>query len=476
MFDSNIMLEIYKYVMFGMIGFWLLIFGFVLFNILSEQGAYNNAIDSFNYILLYLLLFDFTFKYMLKQSQSMQIVPYLTLPIKRKALINFLLLKELADIWNLYFLLPLIPFVFKAILPHYGYLSAFLYLLFIYLLCLGNSFFVNIAKNLLKRNRWFLFLPFMIVAAIVGITFIPGVYISDGVVKVGNYILEKNILIWAIVFIVFAVIWNVNLSMMHADIYRAMQGKQLSTAGMSLNIPFFGRLGKIGAIMNLELKMILRSKHLRPQLLFGLYFLVFYIYMVISSDFKESYFYQLFFTMYGIAAIGMFMAQLIFTTESSYFDGLMARKSSLLDMLKGKYYLYVSFSGLMLIVLSVFVFLGKVDFLFLISVFFFSIGVVFFVIFQNAVYNKKYLNHVESGWFNWKDNTGNMALLMALYTMALFAIVMIVNAIFNETVANYFMLITGSTFTFTANYWLKWTYNRFLKRKYKNMEGFRIES
>jgi len=264
--------------------------------------------------------------------------------------------------------------------------------------------------------------------------------------------------------------------MMDADIYRAMQGKQLSTAGMSLNIPFFGRLGKIGALMNLELKMILRSKRLRPQFISSLYFLIFYFYMVITSDFKGVYFFQLFFTMYVIALIGMFMAQLIFTTESSYFDGLMARKSSLLDMLKGKYYLYVSFSGLMLIVLSVFVFLGKVDFLFLISVFFFSIGVVFFVIFQNAVYNKKYLNHVESGWFNWKDNTGNMALLMALYMTALFALVMIVNTLFNEMVANYFMLFTGIIFTFTANYWLKWIYRRFLKRKYKNMEGFRIES
>ena len=476
MFDSNILLEIYKYSVFGLFGFWLLIFGFVLFNILSEQGAYNNAIDSFNYILLYLLLFDFTFKYMLKQSQSMQIVTYLTLPIKRKTLIKFLILKELSDIWNLYFLLPLIPFVFKAILPHYGYMSAFLYLLFFYLLCIGNSFLVNIANNLLKRNRWLLFLPFMIVAAIVGITFIPGVYIEDNVVKVVSYILEKNILIWAMVCTVFAVIWRVYLSMMDADIYRAMQGKQLSTAGMSLNIPFFGRLGKIGALMNLEMKMILRSKRLRPQLIFGLYFFVFYIYMVIYSDFKESYYFRLFFTMYGIAAIGVLMAQLIFTTESSYFDGLMARKSSLLDMLKGKYYLYVSFSGLILIVITVFVFLGKLDFLFLISVFFFSIGVVFFVIFQNAVYNKNYLNHVESGWFNWKDNTSNMALLMALYMMALFALVMMVNTIFNETVANYFMLVTGLFFTVTANYWLKWIYSRFLKRKYKNMEGFRIET
>ena len=406
----------------------------------------------------------------------MQIIPYLTLPIKRKKLINFLLVKELMNIWNLYFLFLLIPFVYKAIPPHYGYLSAFLYILFCYLLCLGNSLLVNIGNNLIKKSRWFFLLPFIIVAAIIGITFIPGVNIEDKIVKACECILEKNMVAWAAVLLVFGILWHVNLSMMNVDIYMAMQGKQISNAGMSFSVPLLGRLGKTGALINLELKMILRSKRLKSQLFFNLCFLVFYFYIITSHDFKEIYYFRLLFTTFAIASIGIFMEQLIFTTESSYFDGLMTRKSSLLDMLKGKYILYTSFSMLILVVLTVLEFIVNLDFLFLISVFFYTIGVIYFVLFQNAVYNKKFLDLSKSGWFNWNDSTGNMTMVTTLYMLVIHGLVMIIKTIFNETIACYFMLITGFAFTITANYWLEWTYNRFLKRKYENMEGFRIEN
>ena len=473
MFERNLALKIFMYIVFGILGLELLALGFFLFGILSKQGTYNNAIDSFNYILLYVLLFDFVIKYLAKQSQSMQIVPYQTLPVKRKTLFNFLLVKEFTNIWNLYFFFMLIPFVFKAIPQHYGYLSVFLYILFFYLLCISNSLLVNIANNLLKRSGWFLFLPLIIVAAIVGVTFIPGVNIAENIVKACELILEKNIIVWMIIPVVFAALWSINLSMMNADIYKAMQGKKISDAGTSFSIPFIGKLGKIGTLINLELKMILRSKRLKQQMYVGIFVIIYYFFMINSLAFKEVYFSRLFFTMFVMGWVGMIMSQFLFTSESSYFDGLMTRKLSMLDMLKGKYISYSSYSVLMLLVMTILVFMGKLDFLFLISVFFYMIGFVLFLMFQNAVYNKSFFDLSESGMFNWKGTSGNMLVVTMLGMFIPVIIVIIIKAIFNETVACYFMLVTGFTFTATSKYWLTWTYNRFLKRKYKNMEGFR---
>jgi hypothetical protein len=74
---------------------------------------------------------------------------------------------------------------------------------------------------------------------------------------------------------------------------------------------------------------------------------------------------------------------------------------------------------------------------------------------------------------NWKGTSGNM-LLISMITMFVPVIVMLIlNAIYGEIVTCWFMLLTGLAFTFTNQYWLKWIYNRFLKRRYKNMEGFR---
>ena len=115
MFERNMALKIFTYFVFGFIGMYLLMIGFLIFNVLSEHGVYNNAIDSFNYILLYFILIDFVIKYIGKKSQTMQIAPYLTLPVRRSTLFNFLLVKEFTNIWNLYLLFIIVPFAFKSI-------------------------------------------------------------------------------------------------------------------------------------------------------------------------------------------------------------------------------------------------------------------------------------------------------------------------------------------------------------------------
>ena len=476
MFERNMALKIFSYFMFGFIGLYLLMIGFFLYDILSKQGAYNNAIYSFNYILLYVFLFDFVVKYLGKKNQTMQIAPYLTLPVKCNTLFNFLLIKEFTNIWNLYLFFMIVPFVFRAIPSFYGFSGVFLYLLFFYLLCIGSSLLVNIANNLLNRSGWYLFLPLIIVAAIVGITFIPGVNIQDGIVKAGEFILEKNIIAWVIVLIVAGALWKINLSMMNTEIYKAMQGKKITEAGTSFSLPFLDRFGRIGTFINLEIKMILRSKRLKQQLFLVIFFVIYYFFMISSPAFKEVYFIPLFFTMFVIGGIGMIMSQYLFTSESSFFDGMMTRNLSMLDMLKGKYIFYISYSILILLVMTILVFTGHLNFLFLISVFFYTTGFLFFLLFQNAVYNKSFFDHSESGLFNWKGTSGNMLVVSMLGMFIPLIIVLIIKSIFNATVANYFMLITGFIFTVTAKYWLTWTYNHFLKRKYKNMDGFRSNS
>ena len=473
MFERNMALKIFTYFMFGFIGLYLLMIGFFIYDVLSEHGAYNNAIDSFNYILLYFFLFDFVIKYIGKKSQTMQIAPYLSLPIRRNTLFNFLLIKEFTNIWNLYLFFLIIPFVFRSIPAFYGFFGVILYLLFFYLLCIGSSLLVNIANNLLNRSGWYLFLPIIIVAAIIGITFIPGVNLEDGIVKACGFILDKNIIAWVIVLIVAGALWILNLSMMNAEIYKAMQGKKITEAGASFNLPFLDRLGRIGTFINLEMKMILRSKRIKAQMYMGIFFIVYFFVMINTAVVNESYFYLLFFSMFVIGWLGMIMAQYLFTSESSFFDGLMTRNLSMLDMLKGKYIFYVSYSVLIMLILTILVFTGQLDFLFLISVFFYTIGTLFFLMFQNAVYNKSFFDHSESGLFNWKGTSGNMLVVTLLGMFIPLVIVMIIKAIFNATVASYFMLITGFVFTVTAKFWLTWTYNRFLKRKYKNMDGFR---
>jgi len=118
-------------------------------------------------------------------------------------------------------------------------------------------------------------------------------------------------------------------------------------------------------------------------------------------------------------------------------------------------------------------FQGRISGFLLVSLFFYVIGPIYFIVFQNAVYNKTYFDLFDKGMWNWKGQSGNTIAITMISMFIPVIIMLILNAIFGATVTYSFMLITGLAFTLSSKWWLIWIYNRFLKRKYKNMEGFR---
>ncbi|MDR2806354.1 MAG: DUF5687 family protein, partial [Dysgonamonadaceae bacterium] len=180
--------------------------------------------------------------------------------------------------------------------------------------------------------------------------------------------------------------------------------------------------------------------------------------------------------LYGIltfGALGLVMGQYIFTSESSFFDGLMTRRSSPFDLLKSKYILYSSYSLLVTILLLIPAIQGKIDLMFLLSAFLYTTGPIYFIIFQNAVYNKTHFDLFDKGMMNWKGQSGNMIAITMITMFIPVILILIIQSLWGQTGTRLFMLITGLIFTLTASYWLKAIYKRFLKRKYINMDGFR---
>lgn len=97
-----------------------------------------------------------------------------------------------------------------------------------------------------------------------------------------------------------------------------------------------------------------------------------------NNAFSESGPFILF--LYGILAVGLMgivMGQYLFTSESSFFDGLAARKTSLFELLKSKYILYCSYSLLVTLLLLIPAFQGKINGFLPVSLFFYTTGPIF---------------------------------------------------------------------------------------------------
>lgn len=475
MFNQNLAIRIFSIIMFSLLALELLLIGIMLDKILLGVGLYNNAVDTFNFFLIFLFLADFVIKFFFKKNQSIQIIPYLTLPIKRQKLFNFLLCSEFNSFWNLFWLFLVVPFTLIAVTPVHGTISAVLYIVFFYLTCIVISLVINYINNLLDKSNWYFAIPIALVALPFLLLFGFNVPIGEYVVQFGEWILQKNFLAWLAVIFVFGLLWLVNRSLMREIVYNEMQGEKLDKISSFNKLSFLDNFGQMGLLINNEIKLIMRSKRLKQQFYVMPFFVLYTFFFIYSGpgEVGQNMSFQLFFFMFIIGYSGLIMGQYLFTSESSFFDGLMVRNISFYTMLKGKYFLYSAVSLFMTLLFLIPAFQGKISFLLIFSLFFFVIGFIYFLVFQNAVYNKSHFDPFDGSMMNWKGTSSSMLIITMLTMFVPFMLILGIHNLWGSNVACYVMLSVGVVFTLANNIWLKWTYDRFWKRRYTNMDGFR---
>ena len=474
-FERNYAVRVFMFITFGFVALYFLMLGFMLNVVLLDMNEDQPSIDTFNSILHFLFLMDFSMKFFFKTNQSMQIAPYLALPVKRNRLFNFLLTKEFSSPWNYYLLFLLVPFAIKAAMPEFGLLAAILYIAFIWLACVTISLFVSWINHLIKRNFLFYGIVLVCIAAPLVAQFVLKLNLDDGMQHFGKSVLTVNPFVWIGLAAAGGCLWYVNLRQMRKSVYDELEGEKINKVSSISQLSFLERFGTTGDYITLEIKMILRSRRLK-NMIFGYPLLVaFYLYMLYVPSAMGGRG-QFIFLLYGIFAIGMAgitMGQFIFTAESSFFDGMASRRGAIFEMLKSKYLFYSTCSLIATIFLLIPVFHGKISLLFLFAMFFYTVGPVYFMLFQNAVYNKTYIDLFDRGMMNWKGQSGTMIVIGMLSMFLPILSVMLMKALWGETLTLWMMLLAGLAFVITSRFWLRWIYKRFLKRKYRNMEGFR---
>lgn len=475
MFERNLGVRIFMFICFGILALEFFSMGFFLDKICVELGSYVSPLDCFNSGLLYIMMADFVIKFLLKSNQSMQIAPYLTLPIKRNELFNFLQSKEFVSMWNWYMMFLIVPFAFKVIPVEYSFFHVFVFLICFYLLCIANSLLVALTKAWVKTGIWKLLFPAVIIAGILIAAFKFNFSFGDYTQQFGSWLMGPNPIAWIVFIGMFIFLWCANRWLMRSMLYKEMQGEKVRDSVSFSNMSFLDRFGEVGEFINLELKLIFRNKRLKNQLFaFVAILVIFGVQLVSNKMILENFFMSLFWIGFMISGFGLIFSQFLFMAESSYFDGLMTRNHSFLSLMKAKYYFYAVISFLVYLLLLAFIWYNKmISVLLMTSAFFYYIGVVYCCLFQNGVYNKAFFDLSDSGFMNWKTSTTSQMIITMAALFVPISLVVIVKSLTSEEIASYFMLTTGVLFVLGSDIWLKWTYKRMMRRRYIIMEGFR---
>ena len=464
-----------KFWMYFMSVFWAgyLIFFGTTFAFAFDGGA-KEAYHVMNSGLIFILALDFLLRLPFLKTPTQEVKPYLLLPIKRSRLIDFLLLRSGLNSFNLLWLFLFVPFAIITVTKFYGIGGILTYCIGIWLLIVFNNYWYLLCRTLMDERIWWVLLPIAVYGGIAAALFIPDNSPLFGFfINLGEGFITGNILTFICVLVAITLMWFINRSIMQKLVYNELNKTEDTTVQVKTvsEYKFLDRYGEIGEYIRLELKLLLRNKVCRKSL-----YSVTAIVLIFSLTISFSDIYdggsRDFFVLYNYIIFGILFLSPLMSYEGNYIDGLMSRKESIYSLLRAKYILYSIALIIPFVLMIPGMVTGRVSVLGCIAWIVFVPGAVYFCLFQLAVYNNKTLD--LNAKMTGRQNVGTG--LQNLISGAAFGVPLLLFFVLNATVGKeitpWILLVIGILFIATSRWWLRNVYHRFMKRRYKNMEGF----
>ncbi|MFA6811965.1 MAG: DUF5687 family protein [Bacteroidaceae bacterium] len=476
MYEKNKFGKFWVYIGAAFWAAYLIFFGIIFPSLFEETSPNMEPYYIMNgSILIFILIADFLFRFAFQQTPTQEVKPYLLLPIKKKRLIDFLLIRSGLSSYNYIWLFLFIPFSFLTITKYFGFWGVFTYCLGIWLLMIINNYWYLFCKTLIDEHICWIILPIVIYGAVISSLFIPKESLLFYILlDIGNGYIEGNLLYFIGTITIIAFFWLANRQLMNKLIYAELSKTKDNKVKHISEFHFFEIYGEIGEFMRLEIKMLLRNK--RPKTSFNMILVAVVIFsaaLSFTDVYDSSGNMKLFIIVYAFIVFAMTTLLTIMGYEGNYLDGLMSCKETIRSLLQAKYYMYSLFELLPLILMLPAIITGKITFLSVISIMFFTVGFMYFLFFQLAVYNNNTepLNEKLTG----RQSGGKSRRLIVSFAAFIIPMVLynLFMALMGEVMGEIILLFIGLGFMLTSRLWINNIYQRVMKNRYKNMEGFR---
>jgi hypothetical protein len=453
--------------------FVLISFDLFIDNLMKTGGM--NFINLFNFSILIYFTLDLLLRSLIQALPVIQFIPYLRFRIARYKLVDYYLFICYLNIFNIIPWIVLIPFSIKTLYPTFGAVNTFIYLIDIFILITLNNY-LAVLINILLRNRIILVLiPLSVLAALAVLTQ-SGYSINYLSIVSGKLLFHGNLSFLLIVSFSLIIVIYITRRFLIMNFCVGESGKNyLRALAPNIELTLLKNINGAGRYLWLEIILLLRNKRSRSVIsiipIVMLYLGYSGIYM--SNHATNIFLFLLTSCVIPIAAASY--GQFLFSWESSYFDGILARKINFPSYIMAKYYLLI----ILVLAISVpfcilFIISDNSDLLLLISILAFTIGVICFIILFFGTYNDGRIEINQNKWFKYEGVKGTQFILSGAIMLLPLTLYLILRNIFNETVGKLVIAIPGALFFIYHKWWItRIIIPRFMARKYKNLEGYR---
>lgn len=474
MFEKNMAMKVFGYIFVAFWAAYLVMLGITIFYAFDDT-----ALEAFDWIdggMIWFLILDFLTRFAMQETPAQNIKQYKLCDIPNSFLLHTFLFRMGLQPYNLFWAFFFIPFGWLAIPQFYGVVGFVGFILGWWLMFVLNSYWYLFWRTLINRNYLFFILPLLIYAAFAyfGIFYDEDhQWLFQGNILLMRGFCQWNVLSWLFIVVFIIPLYIINYRLQKVAIYVEIAKTEMVKQVKTNNMTFLDKFGIIGEYLKLELKSMVRNLVVRKQFITGALCMLMLCGLFSFSDvYADMPFMRIFICVYCFTCLGVMTLTTVMCAEGNYIDGLMVRKETVLSLLKAKYY----FQCMVLIVPFLFSLMpimeGKITWLMALGCMFFTSGAVFPFIFQLAVYNDSTIHLNEKLTKAGRDTKVQMIMSgIALFLPMLLMYILVQS--FNDEVAAISMLTIGVIGTVLHPLWLRNIYNRFMKRRYRNMDGFR---
>lgn len=465
--------SIFLNILLGFVAIYLIL-NFIALSLFADKillNAYPNqsVIFSFSKILFYYFLLDIVFRFFMQQLPVISIQPYLTLPIRKRTLLHFPLIRSVFSFFNLLGLVLIIPFFIKVIASTETVSYSLCWLITVISLIFINNFINFLLKKYFSKKPLVVIvlvaliglLLFMDVVGTISISTVFANFLSN-VSLSGFWVLVPLATLFFFYYLAYALLKN--------NAYIESPENKVNT-----NIGKFRSLsnkGVIGSLIGSELKLILRNKRPKSVLYLSAFFLL-YGFIFYNDLYLDKIYMLALVGLFVTSTLAIFYYQFVFSWESSFFDTFLVQKISANNFVASKYYLFALMCTVSYLITLPYAFINYKIAIVNTAMFLFNVGISSIVIFYSGTFSVSFIDLGKSQFMNYQGTGAHHFIMM----IPLFGLPLLIIWLFDsfgmKDYGIYALGIIGALAIIFHKYCINFVSHQLVRQKYRMACGFR---
>lgn len=455
------LLMVLSFLSSGMLGYF----------ILKKKFPEQDPLQLVNSFLVYAILGDLIFRYLMQKLPVMNIKPLLILSIKKETLVHYLLGKSAFSGFNFLSLFFYVPFAVVLITQDYN-TTGVLAWLFAMIFSIQAINFLNFLVN--KNNTVFAFIAILLISFISLEKFTP-FDVSIYSQQIFDAIVVHQL--FALVPLCIAIIlYYINYKQLRNSVYLddaiSLKTREAETADLS----WVNKLGDVAPFIKNDIRLIWRNKRTKTVFLMSFLFLFYGLIFFTQETYQKMPAMLLFASLFISGGFALNYGQFIPAWDSAHYKMLMSQSFRYRKFLESKWVLMVTMTTLLYLLSIPYLYFGTKIFLMITCGAIFNIGFNSLFLLYAGSFNRKKIDLTKGGFGNTQGTSATQFIII----IPLMLFPMLVFWLFDKFAGYYWGFIAVAVIGVIAlvckNYFMNIIEKKYIQDKYAMIHAFGKEA